>query len=130
MTIGQLAQELNIKTQTIRYYENQGLLSKPERTQSNYRIYDQNSIKRLTFIKRAKEIGFSLGDIKTLLEMSDKKVNRCADVKDFAETRLIKIRSRIEDLKSMEMTLSDIIKQCSQPNKTAECPIIESLTEG
>lgn len=128
MTIGQLAHESNTDAQTIRYYERQGLLAEPERTESNYRVYDQDATERLTFIKRAKEIGFSLKDIKVLLGMADGKVRRCVDIGEFAETRLAKIRSQIADLKSMEKTLSNLVKQCSRSDRIDDCPIFETLT--
>jgi len=129
MTIGQLASTSNTTAQTIRYYEQQELLDKPKRTESNYRVYDYDTIKRLTFIKRAKKIGFSLNDIKVLLGMADGSVRRCSEVQHFAETRLKRIRSQIDDLQSMEKTLSHLVEQCTRSNKIAECPIIETLTE-
>lgn len=128
MTIGQLAQKSNTDVQTIRYYECQGLLPKPARTASNYRIYNDDAIKSLTFIKRAKGIGFSLNDIKVLLGMADGKMRHCAEVREFAETRLAKIRSRILDLKAMEKTLTDLVRQCNSARNIAECPILETLT--
>jgi MerR family mercuric resistance operon transcriptional regulator len=128
MTIGQLAQRANTDAQTIRYYERLGLMAEPVRTESNYRAYNNDAIERLTFIKRAKEIGFSLNDIKVLLGMADGKIRRCADVQKFAETRLTKIRSQIADLNAMEHTLSDLIGQCARSDKITECPILETLT--
>lgn len=129
MTIGQLAQKSNTEAQTIRYYERQGLIAKPVRTDSNYRLYNSDAIARLMFIKRAKEIGFSLNDIKVLLGMADGKLRRCSDVQDFTETRLSKIRSQISDLKAMEKTLSKLVRQCATSDKISECPILETLTE-
>lgn len=129
MTIGQLAQEANTDAQTIRYYERQGLIAKPERTESNYRVYEYDSIARLTFIRRAKEIGFSLNDIKVLLGMADGHVRRCDDVRAFAETRLTKIRSQLADLKAMEKMLANLVKQCSQADRIEDCPILETLAE-
>lgn len=129
MTIGQLAKKSNINAQTIRYYERLGLLAKPRRTESNYRVYDVDAIARLMFIRRAKEIGFSLNDIKVLLGMADGKVWRCTDVREFAEIRLSKIRTQIADLKAMEKTLSNLVSQCAMSDKITECPILETLSE-
>jgi MerR family transcriptional regulator, mercuric resistance operon regulatory protein len=129
MTIGQLAKKSNTDAQTIRYYERLGLVAKPRRTESNYRVYDTDSIARLTFIRRAKEIGFSLNDIKALLGMADGKVSRCVEVQEFAVTRLSKIQSQIADLKAMEKTLSKLVRQCATSEKISECPILETLTE-
>jgi Hg(II)-responsive transcriptional regulator len=128
MTIGQLAQKSDTDTQTIRYYERQGLIEEPARTVSHYRVYDKTAIERLTFIRRAKEIGFSLNDIRVLLGMADGKVRRCADVQAFAETRLARIRTQLADLKAMEKTLSKLVGQCSRAGNIADCPILETLT--
>jgi len=129
MTIGQLAQKSNMDSQTIRYYEHQGLMMKPDRTESNYRVYDDEAIERLAFINRAKQIGFSLNDIKTLLGLADGKVTQCDDVREFAETRLSKIQSQISDLKAMEKILSKLVRQCATSEEISECPILETLTE-
>ncbi len=124
MTIGQLAQESNTDTQTIRFYEQKGLLAKPARSESNYRVYDNDAVERLKFVRRAKDIGFSLNDIKTLLGMADGKVNRCSEVQEFAVTRLDKIRLQIEHLKSMEIVLADLVNQCSISKTITNCPIL------
>lgn len=129
MIIGKLADRTATDAQTIRFYERQGLLPPPRRTESNYRVYDENSVARLIFIKRAKEIGFSLNDIKVLLEMSDGKMRRCSEVRAFAETRLAKIRDRISDLKAMEKTLSDLVDRCARSEKITGCPILETLSD-
>jgi len=129
MTIGQLAQKSNMDSQTIRYYEHQGLMMKPDRTESNYRVYDDEAIERLAFINRAKQIGFSLNDIKTLLGLADGKVTQCDDVREFAETRLSKIQSQISDLKAMGKILSKLVRQCATSEEISECPILETLTE-
>ena len=121
MTIGQLAHESHTEAQTIRYYERIGLLPKPTRTASNYRVYDNGTIRRLQFIGRAKEIGFSLNDIMILLGMADGKVRQCAEVKEFAETRLGKIRS--------QSALAGLVEQCAVSSKISDCPILESLTD-
>lgn len=130
MTIGQLATESATDAQTIRFYERFGLLTPPKRTESNYRLYDNAAAERLRFIRRAKEIGFSLNDIKALLRMADGKFRRCEEVRTFAETKLAKIRSQITDLKSIEKTLSVLVRQCSRAGKITDCPIIETLTKG
>lgn len=129
MTIGKLAERTNTDAQTIRFYERQGLLPQPQRTDSNYRVYDANAVMRLKFIRRAKEIGFSLNDIKALLEMADGKVRRCSVFRKFAETRLTKIRDQISDLKAMEKTLSDLVDRCARSEKITECPILETLSD-
>lgn len=130
MTIGRLAKESATDAQTIRFYERCGLLTTPKRTKSNYRIYDNGAAERLRFIKRAKEIGFNLNDIRILFDMADGKVRRCSSVKNFAETRLARIRSQLSDLKAMEQILASLIVKCSESKNIGECPILESLTKG
>ena len=127
MTIGVLAQKSETDAQTIRYYERLGLMSKPERTESNYRVYNEDAVSRLHFIKRAKEIGFSLNDIKVLLGMVDGEVRRCDEVRDFAETRLDKIQTQIRNLRSMERTLSNLVSQCVNLKTLKDCPILDEL---
>ncbi len=129
MTIGQLARQVKTESQTIRYYERIGLLAPPRRTESNYRLYDFEAARRLSFIRRAKDIGFSLSDIKVLLAMADGSVRQCSEVNQFARSRLTKIRSQIFHLKSMEQTLVNLVDQCSASETLSECPILETLTE-
>ena len=97
---------------------------KPDRTESNYRVYDEEAIERLAFINHSKQIGFSLNDIKTLLGLADGKVTQCDDVREFAETRLEKIRSQIEHLRSLEIVLADLVGQCSVSKTLKNCPIL------
>lgn len=130
MTIGQLAKKTATDAQTIRYYERLGLLPHPRRTESNYRVYAKDAVAHLTFIKRAKEIGFSLTDIKVLLDISEGKFRRCSEVQQFAEIRLAKIRNRISDLKIMENALSNLVRQCALSDQIDDCPILKTLSEG
>ncbi len=127
MIIGVLAQKSATDAQTIRYYERLGLMSEPERTESNYRLYNEDAVFRLRFIRRAKEIGFSLNDIKVLLSMADGKVRGCDEVREFAANRLDKIQSQIRNLKSMERTLSNLVSQCVNLKTLKDCPILDEL---
>ena len=127
MTIGVLSKKSETDAQTIRYYERLGLMSNPERTESNYRLYNEAAVFRLRFIKRAKETGFSLNDIKILLGMADGKVRGCDEVREFAVTRLDKIQSQIRNLKSMERTLSSLVTQCARSKTLKDCPILDEL---
>ena len=127
MTIGVLAHKSETDAQTIRYYERLGLMSEPERTESNYRLYNEDAVFRLRFIRRAKEIGFSLNDIKVLLSMADGKVRGCDEVREFAANRLDKIQSQIRNLKSMERTLSNLVSQCVNLKTLKDCPILDEL---
>ena len=127
MTIGMLASVSKTSAQTIRYYEQLRLMPEPGRTNSNYRVYDEKAVLRLESIRRAKEIGFSLNDIKLLLELADGQVQNCEGVREFAESRLAKVRSQVSHLESMERAMADLVRQCKVSDKIDRCAIIESL---
>lgn len=129
MTIGQLSKSTGIDSQTIRYYERIGVLEIPDRTESNYRDYNPSFVTKLNFINRAKNIGFTLNDIKILLDLANGNLNSCAEVRIFAQSRLGKIREQILHLQAMEQTLMQLVDQCRSNEPISECPILESLTE-
>lgn len=126
-TIGILSRETGCNIETIRYYEKVGMLPKPCRTAGGHRIYTPDHFKRLGFILRARALGFSLDDIRNLLLLSEGKRMSCAKVKALALAHLQDIRSRIADLKAMEVVLDDLVDKCSG-KITPHCPIIESLS--
>ena len=127
--IGALAKEAGINIETIRYYEKLHLLPKPKRKQdSKYRIYDENDLKRLSFIKRSKELGFTLREIKELLELKIESTATCGDVKHLAEHKLQDIEDRIKDLINMKNVLTKLINQCiCEEVSSDECPILEVI---
>ena len=129
MTIGMLASESKTNAQTIRYYEQLSLMPEPRRTDSNYRVYDEQAVLRLEFIRRAKKIGFSLKDIKMLLDLAGGQVQNCKRVREFAESRLEKVKSQISHLVSMERAMADLVRQCKVSDKIDCCAIIDSLSE-
>lgn len=129
MTIGQLSKSTGTDPQTIRYYERIGVLEIPERTESNYRDYDPSFVRKLNFISRAKSIGFTLNDIKILMDMSNGKLKNCDEVRIFAQSRAGKVREQILHLQAIEQTLMQLIAQCSANETISDCPILESLTE-
>lgn len=111
--IGALAKEAGLNIETIRYYEKMKLLPKPKRKQdSKYRIYDQNDLKRLLFIKRSKELGFTLKEIKELMNLKIESTATCGNVKHLAEHKLKDIEERIKDLTNMKNVLTKLINQC------------------
>lgn len=128
MNIGQLSQVSETQAQTIRYYEQIGLLSKPKRTPSNYRVYEEIAVKRLLFIKRAKQIGFSLKDIKMLMAMSDGKTRNCKKVSSFVQDKLDSVREQIMHLHAIEGTLQKMATECRQNKVLSDCPILDLLT--
>jgi MerR family mercuric resistance operon transcriptional regulator len=126
MKIGQLSEKAVCKTETIRYYEKIGLLPEPLRSDAGYRNYNEDHLKRLVFIRRGRELGFTIKEIRTLLQLVDGGAYSCADVKKIAVEHLDDIRQKIADLKKLEKTLSKIVSQCSD-NVEPECPIIDTL---
>jgi MerR family mercuric resistance operon transcriptional regulator len=125
-TIGTLAGRTGVNIETIRYYERIGLLMPPRRSQGGYRLYDLDHTKRLAFIRRARDLGFALGDVRALLGLADKRSRSCAKVRDLAASHLRDVRRKIGDLKRMEAVLRDMVAQCADGSLPA-CPIIDVL---
>ena len=126
--VGQIAEEVEINVETIRYYEKLKLLPKPKRKESRYRIYDETDLKRLLFIKRAKELGFTLKEIKELFGLKIDSDARCGDVKHLTEHKLKDVDNRISDLKKIRHVLVKLITQCvNEEVSSNECPILESI---
>src|SRR5690606_37677014 len=113
MQIGQLASQAGVAIDTVRYYERQGLLPPPERRASGYRQYGQQDITRLRFIRRAKDLGFSLQEIQDLLRISATPDASRADVRALAQHRLADIERRMRELDAMRSTLSTLVGECS-----------------
>ena len=127
MTRGLFALRAGIGLETVRYYERIGLLEEPRRTSSGYRLYNPADLSRLNFIKRAKELGFSLDDIRELIALRVDGDSECSDVARRAENRLADVRQRIEGLERMRKGLEELISSChANPVKEA-CPILEVL---
>lgn len=127
LTIGHLARETGTKVETVRFYEKSGLLPKPTRTEGNYRSYDHAHLNRLSFIRRARDLGFSLDQIRALLALSDDRDRSCAAVDAIAKEHREQIEKKIADLQSLKMELDRIIDQCDC-GVVADCRIIESLS--
>lgn len=126
--VGQLAKEVGINLETVRYYEKLELLPKPKRKESRYRIYDEMDLKRLLFIKRAKELGFTLKEIKELFGLRIDFEAKCGDVKHLTEKKLKDVDNRIRDLKKIRSVLVKLINHCvNEEVSSDECPILESI---
>lgn len=123
--IGRLSEEAGVNIETIRYYERIGLMAKPPRSDGGRRLYDQVAARRLSFIRRARELGFSIGDIRTLLSMS-RGPGGCADVHALTVRHLNVVRAKIADLKRLERTLAGTAERCARD--APDCPIIEALS--
>ena len=125
MLIGKLSAETGVNIETIRYYERVGLLAAPPRTRGGLRMYDQHHVRRLTFIRRSRELGFSLDNIRTLLELSDGKRD-CA-AKELALRHLDDVRGRIASLRRLEKALKRMTEAC-KPGVQDSCPIFDELS--
>lgn len=128
LTIGRLARAAGVGVETIRFYEREGLLPAPARTASGYRQYPLDTVDRLGFIRRAKHLGFSLGEIRELLGLAHANGER-ARVKAITEQKLAGIERRIEELSRMRAALAELNRQCSGHGPVEGCPIIEALTD-
>ena len=128
VTIGALSKQTGCHIETVRYYERIGVLLKPPRTEGGYRLYGKEHIKRLMFVRRSRELGFSLGEIRTLLKLVDGKQYTCREVKALMEEHLGDIKKKISDLKRLQKTLAGISSQC-EGGMVPECPIIDALFE-
>jgi Cu(I)-responsive transcriptional regulator len=128
-TIGELSRATGTKVETIRYYERIGLLPKPSRTAGNYRSYQARHFSRLGFIRKARELGFSLDQVRALLGLSDQKDRPCSDVDAIAAEHLAEVDSRIAALQRLRGELDDLLRQC-RAGKIRECRIIDALAAG
>jgi len=124
-SIGQLAAETGVNIETIRYYERVGLLDAPPRTQGRHRTYNERYVQRLTFIRRSRELGFSLDNVRTLLDLSEGKQD-CA-ARELTLRHLSDVRGKIASLRKLERALKAMTKAC-RPGEQSSCPIFEALS--
>ena len=129
LKIGKVAERTGCKVETIRFYEKERLLPEPDRTEGGSRLYSQELVDRLVFIRRSRELGFSMGEIRELLSLVDRDQVSCNRVKAIAESHLEDIRGRIADLRKMERTLRRLADRCPG-GEMPECPIVELLQAG
>lgn len=126
LSIGKVSIHTGCHIETIRFYEKEGLLPKPERTEGGHRLYSDTQVKRLVFIRRCRELGFSMEEIRQLLSIVDADLVSCKKVKAITESHIQDIRLKIKDLKKMEKTLTELSNQCSGKD-IPDCPIIDVL---
>jgi DNA-binding transcriptional MerR regulator len=127
-TIGQLAKVARTKAVTIRYYEHQGLLRSPERSSAGYRIYRSDDRHRLMFILRCRRFGFSLENVRELLQLADQINAPCAEVDAKVARHLDAVRERLAELKALEAELQRLSRCCAGGGIVKDCRIIESLS--
>ena len=127
MTIGQLAARAGVGVETVRFYERRGLLPRPPRPIAGFREYPSDALARIAFIKRAKELGFSLKEIAELLSLRVHPRANCSTVKRRAEVKIADVQSKIGDLRKLKRTLDKLVAACERRSSTEECPILEVL---
>ena len=129
LTIGRLARIAQVGVSTLRFYEREGLLPRPPRTASNYRLYPTEAVRRIRFVRRAQELGFTLTEIKQLLNLRVAGASTCVHVRQRAEIKIRDIGKRIDSLRRMARALTKLSSACGkkQPNQT--CPILDHLEE-
>jgi MerR family mercuric resistance operon transcriptional regulator len=127
LTIGKVARGAALAIDTVRYYEREGLIEKPARSASGYRHYRPDVIARLCFIRQAKDLGFSLSEIRELLALKVAPGKSCAEVKARAQAKIADVEQRIVQLDRMKGALAKLATACSGRGPTSECPILEAM---
>jgi len=126
-TIGWVAKEAGVNAQTVLYYERRGLLPAPSRSFSGYRLFDEETVRRIRFIKRAQELGFSLKQITALLALQGEQDASCAEVSAMAASHFEDIEQKIRDLERMREALIPLVNACPGKGPLKTCPIMDSL---
>lgn len=126
-TIGVLATKAGVNVETIRFYQRRSLLAQPVKPFKGIRRYTECDVQRVRFIKQGQKLGFSLDEIMELLSLEDGQ--QCREAKEMAQRKLILIRERIESLRTMETTLSNLVESCTGNTDSVSCPIIHALLE-
>jgi MerR family copper efflux transcriptional regulator len=129
MNIGQAAKNSGLSAKMIRYYESIGLLHPATRTDSGYRLYSANDLHTLAFIKRSRDLGFSLEEVGKLLTLWQDRARASADVKALAHKHIVELNQKIEELAGLRDTLQDLVEHC-QGNDRPDCPILKDLESG
>jgi MerR family mercuric resistance operon transcriptional regulator len=127
LTAGQLAKKADVNVETIRYYERRHILPRPTRTRTGYRIYPEETVQRIRFVKRAQELGFSLKEVKELLGLRAVQGTTAGEIRKRAEAKISDIERKIQDLKAMQRNLTKLMNACPGCGPLSECPILEGL---
>jgi MerR family copper efflux transcriptional regulator len=129
MTIGKVAKGAAVGVETVRFYEREGLIEKPPRRDSGYRAYPADTVDRVRFIKRAKELGFSLKEIKELMALRIAPGATCGQIKKRAEAKIENIEDKISSLQRMKQALRKLTAACGGKGAVSECPILDALED-
>lgn len=128
LLISEVARRAGVVVDTVRFYEREGLISSPPRTRTKYRKYPASVVARIRFIRRAKDLGFTLEEIRELLALRDRE-HGCADVRERAEKKVAAIGERIAALQRMQAGLADLARSCADEPSDERCPILHALDE-
>jgi DNA-binding transcriptional MerR regulator len=123
--IGKASQQSGVNIETIRYYEREGFVPKPDRSAGGRRLYTANEIAKLRFVKRCRDLGFPMSIIQTLLSLTDAQGRSCKDVKTMAEDHLVAINAKIDNLERLRAALQSLSTSCD--DGTSSCPMLDSL---
>lgn len=126
LTIGAVSRRTGVNIETIRYYERTGVLPRPPRSAGGYRLYSANDARRLAFVRRARELGFSLDEVRALLSLADRKIGSCGKAQRMGQAHLDEVRRKIADLRLMETVLARLVAECAD-GTLPECPLVETL---
>jgi len=126
LTIGTLARDSGVHLETVRYYERTGRMPEPSRNSNNYRSYGLEDVERLSFIRRAREIGFSIGEIKELLALAEPGRASCSEVRTLTTIHLGEVRAKITDLRRLEAILAGALERCFA-GPAPVCPVLDML---
>lgn len=129
LSIGALSKGSGVSIESIRFYERAGLWQKPPRSMGGHRIYGQEHLRRLSFVRRCRELGFSLDEVRGLLRLVDGGGYTCAEVKAITLDHLADIRRKIADLRRLERTFAVVAGKC-KGGKVPDCPVIDALFDG
>ncbi|VAX15909.1 Transcriptional regulator, MerR family [hydrothermal vent metagenome] len=129
LTIGQVAKLSDVGVETVRFYERRGLIDEPPRKDSGYRQYPEGAVKRINFIKKAKELGFTLKEISELLNLRLHSGGGCADVRAKALEKISDVKGKIGELNKIQKALTKLAASCKGDGPVSDCPILEALDD-
>lgn len=129
MRIGELAKLTGCQSETVRFYEQKGLLPSPVRSDANYRLYDATHAKRLHFIRRCRSLGMSLDEVQTLLDFQDHPDKSCSGVNELVDRHIVEIRRQIDELHTLQAELAELRSRCDTARPAGQCAILKQLSE-
>jgi len=129
LTIGAVADAAGVEVSTLRYYERRGLLAEPPRTESGYRQYDESTVDRVRFVRRAQDLGFRLEEIVELLALRVDDPDSCLAVEEATRAKLRSVESKMRELRRLRGVLRRLVRACEENVRTHECPVLEMLED-